>query len=198
MQRGFGMGNQLLILAAWLELRGGWASWASAHGSRSPHCCQVVLLYYWRGRRFIRQNGAPVALMVSTSFIFMASCTNQRLCFSLKFLTRDSHRSMICPQTTSISPLHCPKPHFSSPSQHRQWFSITLHLRWLWTVNSPALEGRGLEGLPWQKSPSSLLLLFIYFPPLTRSPFHLVLTMLRFSLVRTVLLSISLHWLWAH
>lgn len=155
MQRGFGMGNQLLILTARLKLLGGSAPWASGRGSCSPRCCQVVLFYYWWGLIFIRQNGAPVALMASTSFVFMASYTNQQLCFSLKFLAR----SMICPPTTSISPLHCHKPHFF-PSQHRQWFSITLHLPWLWTVNSPALTGRGLEGLPWQRSPSSLLLLF--------------------------------------
>lgn len=195
MQRGFGMGKQLLILTAWLSFRGGSASRASAHGSCSPHCCQIVLLHYWWGQIFIRQNGAvlpqqhPWQRWNQPPFIFMDSYPNRRLCFSC--------RSMICPQTTSIYPLHCPNTH-SYFSTSPMIFNHAPLICWLWTLNSPALEERGLEGLPWQRSRLSVLLLLFFFPPLTHSPFHLVLTMLRFSLVRTVLLSISLHWLLAH
>lgn len=181
MQRGFGMGKQLLILTAWLSFRGGSASRASAHGSCSPHCCQIILLHYWWGQIFIRQNGAvlpqqhPWQRWYQPSFIFMDSYPNQRLCSSLQFLTRahkeDSCRSMICPQTTSIYPLHCPNTH-SYFSTSPMIFNHAPLIGWLWTLNSPALEERGLEGLPWQRSRLSVLL-FIFFHHWLIHPFTL-------------------------
>ena len=62
------------------------------------------------------------------------------------------------------------------------------------TLNSPALEA--LKSCDAKDLPVCVIISFSL--PLTCSPVHLVLTMFRFALVRSVSLSISLHWLLSH
>lgn len=59
MQRGFGMGKQLLILNAWL-CWGGSASPCLTRASCLPHWCQIVQLHYWWGQVLIGQNDAAL------------------------------------------------------------------------------------------------------------------------------------------
>lgn len=154
MQRGLGMGKQLLIPTAWLSYKGrgrrgggGSASWSLAHGSCSPHWWQIVLLHYWWGQVSIRQNSAALDDRSSDgdtdgiylpSFIFMNSNTNQSLCASLQCLTQVCTKRPRVDQWFVIKP----RPHQSIlfivqkctlVFQELQWFSITLHLDWLWT-----------------------------------------------------------------
>lgn len=199
MQRGFGMGKQHLILTAWLS-RGG----VQCRGSRLPRWCQIVQPHYWCRRVSMRQNDAvsgdqsssrDTDIINRASFIFMYSCTNQSMCSSLQFLTQVFMKRAVCwsmrchPNPTK--PMHhfhclrrtriCPRfPMIFNQAPLR----LTLNFELLLAHDSEAYRGKYLT-----------VCILMSFLPLTRSPFRLVLTTIRSSVVRSLSLSIYSHWL---
>lgn len=142
------------------------------------------------------------AMTLMLSFIFMYSYTNQSMCSSSQFLTQVYMRRPCVDQWGVMKPRADRSTTFAVWNtllfvQDSQWFSITLHLGWLWTLNSLAREVKGPENALRQIS-HCLYYNDSFFFSLTRSPFHLVLTKFRLSPLRTVSLSVYLRWLLAH
>lgn len=148
MQRGFGMGKQHLILTAWLS-RGG----VQCRGSRLPRWCQIVYNIDVGGYRWdkmmpyrVTKAAAVTPTLSIEHLLYLCIHALIRACVPpYSFSRRCSWRGLCVDQWGVIQtrPNRCTT--FTVWGvlvfvQDFQWFSIRLHLGWLWTLNSCLLR----------------------------------------------------------
>lgn len=198
MQRGFGMGKQLLILNAWL-------CWGEFSITVSRSCFMFASLVLNSSVTLLikadidqtkvgcigwpwQQPWHWQYLLYSCIHVLIRTCV---LVLTQVFMMRPHNRSMRChhpfyPFIVWNMLLFLKIPNDFQSRSTLAVFELWTHLLLRWKALK-ACHGKDFT-----------VCVIISFLPLTLWPFHLVLSMFSFSLVQTVSLSIYLHWLLAH